>query len=304
MRRPPRNEKRTLRPALGAAAAALSAPIHQTSVRQSRLDATFQRLKTQGQKALITYLMAGDPSLTDTEQLVLELEKAGADIIELGVPFSDPIADGPVIQQAAERALRSGTTLRGILSMVARVRVHSQIPLVFMAYYNSIHAFGPERFCREAAAAGVDGLIVPDMPPDEAGPLRGPAATAGLQLIFLLAPTSTAERRAYVVGQSHGFVYYVSLTGITGAKLGGVSEIGQNVGHIRKLSKTPIAVGFGVTTPEDAAQISSVADGVIVGSAIVKHIAAGQQQQGMVARVSGFVQALKRAMAARQVSSG
>ena len=270
-----------------------------SSPSHNRLDATFRRLKARHEKALIAYLMAGDPSVVETEQLVLELEKAGADIIELGVPFSDPIADGPVIQQAAERALRSGTTLRGILSMVGRIRVHSNIPLVLMAYYNSIHAFGPERFCREAVAAGVDGLIVPDMPPDEAGPLKGPAAASGLQLIFLLAPTSTAERRAFVARQSHGFVYYVSLTGITGAKLGRVSEIGHNVEAIRKISKTPIAVGFGVTTPEDAADISTIADGVIVGSAIVKQIAAAAQQQDMVARVSGFVHTLKNAMAGR-----
>jgi tryptophan synthase alpha chain len=269
------------------------------STNRSRLDRTFHRLGARQEKALITYFMAGDPSLAETEQLVLELEKAGADIIELGVPFSDPIADGPVIQQAAERALRSGTTLRGILSMVGRIRTQSDIPLVLMAYYNSIHAFGPDRFCREAVAAGVDGLIVPDMPPDEAGPLKGPAAASGLQLIFLLAPTSTAERRAFVARQSHGFVYYVSLTGITGAKLGRVSEIGRNVEQIRKISETPIAVGFGVTTPEDAAEVSAIADGVIVGSAIVKQIAAGQQQQGMVARVSEFVQTLKGAMAAR-----
>lgn len=265
-------------------------------VIDSRLDRTFRRLKDQREKALIAYLMAGDPSLAETEQLVLELGKAGADVIELGVPFSDPIADGPVIQQAAERALRSGTTLRAILSMVGRVRTQSEIPLVLMAYYNSIHAFGPERFCREAVAAGVDGLIVPDMPPDEAGPLQAPAAASGLQLIFLLAPTSTAERRAFVARQSHGFVYYVSLTGITGAKLGRVSEIGHNVEQIRKVSTTPIAVGFGVTSPEDAAEVSAIADGVIVGSAIVRQIAAGQQQQGMVARVSGFVHSLKSAM--------
>ena len=268
--------------------------------RHSRLDQTFHRLRTQGRKALITYLMAGDPSLAETEQLVLELEKAGADIIELGVPFSDPIADGPVIQQAAERALRSGTTLRNILALVRRVRVRSQIPLVLMAYYNSIHAFGPEGFCREAADAGVDGLIVPDMPPDESAPLKGPAAAYGLQLIFLLAPTSTAERRAFVARQSKGFVYYVSLTGITGAKLGKVSDIGRNVDQIRKIAKTPIAVGFGVTTPEDAAHISAVADGVIVGSAIVKQIAAGHQQEGMVARVADFVHRLKDAMGTAQ----
>ena len=174
--------------------------------------------------------MAGDPSLAETEQLVLELEKAGADIIELGVPFSDPIADGPVIQQAAERALRNGTTLREHPFDGQRASEQNRdIPLVLMAYYNSIHAFGPERFCREAVAAGVDGLIVPDMPPDEAGPLKGPARPPDFSLIFLLAPTSTAERRAFVARQSHGFVYYVSLTGITGAKLGRVSEVGRNV---------------------------------------------------------------------------
>lgn len=292
-----RNGKQT--PSRSKDAAGASSPSDRDAAGRNRLDRAFQRLRTQGEKALIIYLMAGDPNLTETEQLVVELEKAGADIIELGVPFSDPIADGPVIQQAAERALRSGTTLRGVLSMVGRLRAQSEIPLVCMAYYNSIHAFGPERFCREAVAAGVDGLIVPDMPPDEAGPLQAPASAAGLRLIFLLAPTSTAVRRAYVARQSHGFVYYVSLTGITGAKLGKVSEIGRNVEYIRKISKTPIAVGFGVSTPEDAAAVSAVADGVIVGSAIVKQIAAGQQQQGMVARVCGFVQNLKRAMTAR-----
>jgi tryptophan synthase alpha chain len=292
-----RNGKQT--PIRSKDAAGASSPSDRDAAGRNRLDRAFQRLRTQGEKALIIYLMAGDPNLTETEQLVVELEKAGADIIELGVPFSDPIADGPVIQQAAERALRSGTTLRGVLSMVGRLRAQSEIPLVCMAYYNSIHAFGPERFCREAVAAGVDGLIVPDMPPDEAGPLQAPASAAGLRLIFLLAPTSTAVRRAYVARQSHGFVYYVSLTGITGAKLGKVSEIGRNVEYIRKISKTPIAVGFGVSTPEDAAAVSAVADGVIVGSAIVKQIAAGQQQQGMVARVCGFVQNLKRAMTAR-----
>jgi tryptophan synthase alpha chain len=250
------------------------------------------------EKALIIYIMAGDPGLAETEQLVLELEKAGADIIELGVPFSDPIADGPVIQQAAERALRSGTSLRKILSMVANIRAKSQIPLVLMAYYNSIHAYGPDRFCREAAAVGIDGLIVPDMPPDEAGPLRGPASISGLQLIFLLAPTSTDERRAIVARQSQGFVYYVSLTGITGAKLANMAAVGDNVQKIRKVSATPIAVGFGVATPEDAAHLSRYADAVIVGSAIVKQIASHQDGE-MIGEVSRFVQTLKRAMAHR-----
>ena len=267
----------------------------------SRIDLAFTRLRKENKAALIAYVMAGDPSLAETEQIVLELEKAGADIVELGVPFSDPIADGPVIQQAAERALRSGTSLRKILPMIRQLRNTSQIPIVLMAYYNSIHALGAERFCTEAAAAGVDGLIVPDMPADEAGPLKKPAAATGLQLIFLLAPTSTAERRAFVARQSNGFVYYVSLTGITGAKLSNLAEIGKNVVKIRRLSKTPVAVGFGVATPEDAAQVSRLADGVIVGSAIVKQIAAGQQEHGMVMRVGEFVRSLKQAMLSRPV---
>jgi tryptophan synthase alpha chain len=266
----------------------------------SKLDHTFATLRQRGEKALIAYVMAGDPSLQDTEQLVVELEQAGADIIELGVPFSDPIADGPVIQQAAERALRSGTSLRTILPMVARLRARTQIPLVLMAYYNTIHAFGPEQFCHEAAQAGVDGLIMPDMPPDEAGSLKGPAAAAGLQLIFLLAPTSTAERRTFVARQSQGFVYYVSLTGITGAKLLSMADVGKNVEKIRKVTRIPVAVGFGVATPEDAAKVAAIADGVIVGSAIVKQIAAHQQKPEMVKHVAEFVRSLKTAMRAAQ----
>ncbi|HEU4684743.1 MAG TPA: tryptophan synthase subunit alpha [Nitrospira sp.] len=271
-------------------------PVARLSPLASRLDRTFERLHQDHQAALIAYVMAGDPTLADTEHLVPALEEAGADVIELGVPFSDPIADGPVIQQAAERALRSGTSLRTILPMVSRLRTKTQVPLVLMAYYNSIQAFGPEKFCRDAAAAGVDGLIVPDMPPDEAGPLIGPAAEAGLQLIFLLAPTSTAERRSFVGRQSRGFVYYVSLTGITGAKLHNVAEVGANVEKIRKVSHCPVAVGFGVATPEDAKNVAEVADGVIVGSAIVKQIAAHQQDPGLVPHVAGFVRSLKTAM--------
>jgi len=262
----------------------------------NRLDQTFSRLKTTGQKALITYLMAGDPSLQETEQLVLELERAGADVIELGVPFSDPIADGPVIQKAAERGLQSGTSLRKILESVRHLRISTQIPIVLMAYYNNIHALGEAEFCRLAVEAGVDGLIVPDMPADEAGPLRGPADALGLHLIFLLAPTSTASRRAYVAKESGGFVYYVSITGITGAKLHDVASVGENVAKIRKYTKTPVAVGFGVATPEDAARVAQVADGVIVGSAIVRRVGAHGQDGRLVEEVGAFVRSLKEAM--------
>jgi tryptophan synthase alpha chain len=262
-----------------------------------RLESTFETLRKKKQKALIAYLMAGDPGLAATEQLVVALEEAGADIIELGVPFSDPIADGPVIQQAAERALRSGTSLRKILDSVKSLRQRTEIPIVLMLYYNSIHAMGCEEFCKAASTAGVDGLIVPDMPPDEAGPLKKPADAAGLPLIFLLAPTSTTDRRKLVAKESHGFVYYVSLTGITGSKLSNVGDIQENVKKLRKVSGSPIAVGFGVATPEDAAQVSKMADGVIVGSAIVKCIASHQQDPAMISHVAEFVRSLKAAMA-------
>ena len=262
-----------------------------------RLEATFTRLRDKKEKALIAYLMAGDPGLAETEQLVVALEQAGADIIELGVPFSDPIADGPVIQQAAERALKNGTSLRKILDSVKSLRQRTEIPIVLMLYYNSIHAMGCEQFCKAAKTSGVDGLIVPDMPPDEAGPLKGPAGKAGLSLIFLLAPTSTADRRKLVATESHGFVYYVSLTGITGSKLSNVGDVQDNVKKLRKVSTAPVAVGFGVATPEDAARVSKVADGVIVGSAIVKRIASYQQDPKMVGHVAEFVRSLKAAMA-------
>ena len=244
--------------------------------------------------------MAGDPGLAQTEQLVLALELAGADVIELGVPFSDPIADGPVIQRAAQRALHSGTSLRQILGVVKSLRQRTNIPIVLMLYYNSIFALGHEAFCQAAKEAGVDGLIVPDMPPDEAGPLKGPADTAGLELIFLLAPTSTPDRRKFVAQQSHGFVYYVSLTGITGAKLTNMADVGENVQKIRKVAGTPIAVGFGVATPEDAARVSRIADGVIVGSAIVRLIESCQKDRDMIGEVAEFVRSLKTAMAAAQ----
>lgn len=253
-------------------------------------------MRAKGEKALIAYIMAGDPSLQETEAFVLALEQAGADVIELGVPFSDPIADGPVIQKAAERALRGGASLRRILETVAALRSRTQIPLVLMAYYNTIRAMGEAAFCRKAVESGVDGLIVPDMPPEEAGGLEPAASRAGLRLIFLLAPTSTAIRRSLVAGRSKGFVYYVSLTGITGAKLTDMEDVRRNVEKIRKVSGVPIAVGFGIATPEDAARVAGLADGVIVGSAIVRQIGDHQHDPGLPELVGGFVRALKAAV--------
>ncbi|WP_447977364.1 tryptophan synthase subunit alpha [Candidatus Nitrospira bockiana] len=262
----------------------------------NRIDTAFQRLRARGEKALITYIMAGDPSLHDTEELVMALEQAGADVIELGVPFSDPIADGPVIQKAAERALRSGTSLRRILDTVASVRRRTQVPIVLMAYYNTIGAFGEAAFCRQATAAGVDGLIVPDMPPEESESLAHPAETAGLHLIFLVAPTSTPARRELAAGRSRGFIYYVSLTGITGATLTDIDDVARNVRKVQRLTKTPIAIGFGVATADDAARMAPIADGVIVGSAIVRQVDAHHQDPRMPDRVAEFVRSLKSAL--------
>lgn len=197
------------------------------TVERSRITATFQSVRAKGQKVLIAYIMAGDPSLEDTEHHVLQIADAGADIIELGVPFSDPIADGPVIQAAAERALRAGVTLKKILGLVKTLRAKTAVPLVLMVYYNTILKYGESAFCQDATEAGVDGMIVPDLPPDEAHNLREMALSAHLDVIFLLAPTSTPKRQASVARLSQGFIYYVSLTGITGAKLADTADVAK-----------------------------------------------------------------------------
>lgn len=280
----------------GAPAASVAAKSRLSGVKigVSRIQSIFQRLTERREKALITYLMAGDPSLEETETYVLQLAEAGADVIELGVPFSDPIADGPVIQQAAERARRAGTTLKKILDMVRSLRARTPIPLVLMAYYNTIFKYGEAAFCRDAVAAGVDGLIVPDLPPDEAGTLRPLAEVAGLDVIFLLAPTSTTRRQGWVARQSRGFLYYVSLTGTTGAKLTDRADVARKVREIRRYTKTPVAVGFGIATPDDAREMARLADGVIVGSALVKII--GDSARGGVAdRLASFTRSLKAA---------
>jgi tryptophan synthase alpha chain len=225
------------------------------------------------------------------------LVAGGVDLIELGVPFSDPIADGPVIQKAAERALRSGTSLKSILSTVKTLRTKTKIPLILMTYYNTIMAMGENEFCQQAVESGVDGVIVPDMPPEEAEALCKAATEAkGPVVIFLLAPTSTKARQAKVIKRTKGFIYYVSLTGITGAKLVNLENVRQNVNTIRKASKKPIAVGFGISTPAQASTVARLADGVIVGSAIVECIERGRGKPGMVKEVAGFVRALKQAV--------
>lgn len=258
------------------------------------IQATFSQLHTKGEKALIPYIMAGDPTLAMTESLVLALEQGGADLIELGVPFSDPIADGPVIQQAAERALHSGTTLKKILATVTNLRKKTSIPLILMAYYNSLMAMGITDFCANAVQAGVDGLIVPDLPPEEADLLyRAAQAEGGPVNIFLLAPTSTAERRRAVIQRSHGFIYYVSLTGITGAKLTDLSQVRKSVQQLQRTSKKPVAVGFGIASAEQAREVGQFADGVIIGSALVRHIGEHHSAPTFLTDIQGMAQQWK-----------
>lgn len=241
----------------------------------SRIGARFRRLKREGgsKRAFIPYIMAGDPSLDETMGLIRMLEAEGADIIELGVPFSDPLADGPVIQRAAERAVAAGVTLRKVIGLVRDARKWCKTPIVLMTYYNPVFKYGLDAFVRDAVEAGVDGVIVPDLPPDEAGDLMRIAKPAGLDTIFLVAPTSTPERRKIVAKAARGFIYYVSITGITGAALKMAEGIGESVSGLAELSGgKPVALGFGVSTPEQAAEVAGMADGVIVGSAIVKRV--------------------------------
>ncbi|MBZ0157197.1 MAG: tryptophan synthase subunit alpha [Alphaproteobacteria bacterium] len=248
---------------------------------RTRISAAFERLRASGKKAFIPYLMAGDPCLETTRERILLLERCGADIIELGVPFSDPLADGPTIQAAAERALTAGVTLQKVISFTREMRRQTQVPLVFMTYYNLIFKYGEERFVRDAAEAGVDGVIIPDLPPDEAGNLlrlAGQSGQAGkkgnkgrlLDTIFLIAPTSTEERIRTVAAACSGFVYYVSMTGITGSKLTIDKALQDHLSLIRQATDKPVAVGFGVAKAEDARILGDIADGVIVGSALVR----------------------------------
>lgn len=238
----------------------------------TRIGETFKKLKIKGGKAFIPYIMAGDPSLERTKDIVLLFEESGADIVELGVPFTDPLADGPVIQRASERALLGGITLKKVIAFVKDLRQTTQIPLILMTYYNPVFKYGEEMFVKDAKDAGVDGVIIPDLPPDEAGNLIRSSRKVSLDTIFLLAPTSTTDRIEKVAKASKGFIYYVPMTGITGSKLLLDGSLELLISEIRKYTDKPVAVGFGVSTPEEASSVAKVSDGVIIGSAIVKRL--------------------------------
>lgn len=265
----------------------------------SRLDVTFARLRARGERALLPYFTAGDPSLVDTRRLVLEAAHRGADVIELGVPFSDPLADGPVIQRAGARALAGGATLPRVLELVAGLRHEVGVPLVLLTYYNPILVFGLKPFARSAADAGVDGVIVADLPIEESEPLEVEAEAAGLDVVQLVAPTSPPARVRAIARRSRGFVYVVSLTGVTGERHELPTDLATQIRTLRLVTTKPVCVGFGISTPEQVDAVGRLADGVIVGSAIVRLVEARAGSSTLVDDVGGFIAALKAPLRGR-----
>lgn len=260
----------------------------------SRIAECFAALQEQGRKALVPYITAGDPNPQVTVPLMHAMVAAGADILELGVPFSDPMADGPVIQKACERALAGGTSLGDVLAMVAEFRQRDQnTPVVLMGYLNPIEIMGYQTFAQQAAAQGVDGVLTVDMPPEEAEPLVMACQEQGLDRIFLLAPTSSPERMEQICALGSGFVYYVSLKGVTGALTLDVDDVGQHVAMIRRHTPLPVGVGFGIRDAESASKVATIADAVVVGSALVKRI---EQCQDKPEAIPEEIGALLRAM--------
>jgi tryptophan synthase alpha chain len=255
----------------------------------SKIKQVFKQLKKTGKKAFIPYIMAGDPNLNASRRFISELEEAGADMIEIGVPFTDPLADGPTIQRASERALKEGITLRKVLAFVEEIRPDIKIPLILMTYYNPVFKYNTEMFVKEATRVGVDGIIIPDLIPDEADELIYFTKRHGLDTIFLLAPTSTEDRIKKAVRASTAFIYYVSITGITGAELSLNKLMRETFSKIKKMTTKPVAVGFGISNPEEASKVASFADGVIVGSAIVRLISEGKD-------IKEFAKSLRKAI--------
>ncbi|MBT8456911.1 MAG: tryptophan synthase subunit alpha [Alphaproteobacteria bacterium] len=261
----------------------------------TRIDAKFAELRAAGRKAFVSYIMAGDPD-HDTSLAVLRgLPGAGVDIIELGLPFTDPMADGPTIQMAGQRALEAGQTLQKTLDMVATFRKEdSTTPIVLMGYYNPIYSRGVDRFLDDAKAAGIDGLIIVDLPPEEDSELCIPAQKAGLNFIRLATPTTDEKRLPTVLQNTSGFVYYVSITGITGAANAQAGDVGPEVARIKAATDLPVIVGFGIKTPDAAEAIASVADGAVVGSAIVERIAKGDSATDVLAFVKSLADGAHR----------
>lgn len=260
-----------------------------------RIRRTFDRLRTIHERALIPYVTAGDPDIETTKALVREMARRGGDIIEIGVPFSDPLADGPIVQRASQRALQGGTTMRKILRMVGELRPDVDAPLVLMTYYNPVFRYGEAAFVADALAAGVDGLIIPDLPPEEANTLIDLTSVTSLELIFLVAPTSTPERMASIAAASRGFIYYVSRLGTTGVRDRLSDDLRSMLAQLRSVTSKPIAVGFGVSTSEHVRLVAEMADGVVVASAILKLIEDLPDRSQVLEQVGDFVAELKAA---------
>ena len=258
----------------------------------SRMGACFERLREEGDGALIVFTVAGHPDPETGARVLRAIADGGADIIEMGIPFSDPLADGTTIQQASYHSLSHGTTPAMCLEVAGRLRAKTTVPLVFMTYYNPIHSFGVEAFCRECERAGVSGLIVPDLPPEEGADLEDMAKRHSVDVIYLLAPTSTEERVREVAARSRGFIYLVSLTGVTGAREDLPSELEDFVRRVRQHTTTPLCVGFGISTPEQARRVAQVADGVIVGSRLVQLLG----EEDPLPKVEAFASSLRTAI--------
>jgi tryptophan synthase alpha chain len=265
---------------------------------ENRIDRKFRELKARGQKAFVAYITAGDPTPETTPDLVWALERAGADIVELGVPFSDPLADGVVNQLSAQRALEAGTTTQRVFEILQAVRKQSQIPIVLYTYFNLVYAFGIERFCLHAFQAGADGLLVLDLPPEESG-TEGIGSRLGdgsLRRISLVAPTSPAERIAKIVQKASGFVYYVSREGVTGMQEHVATSMGNRIDLLRKHTALPICIGFGISTPEQARLVAHQADGAVVGSVLVNRIAEWGKEKDLPQKLEAFARPLAQAI--------
>ena len=265
----------------------------------SRIATTFAALRARNETALIPFLMAGDPDLDTTLRLAHAVEENGADLLEIGIPFSDPIADGPVLQRSAERALQHGTSLPRILELVQEFRRTSNLPVILFGYYNPIFRYGPQRFAADARRAGADACLVVDLPPEEADELQTCTDASGLDMIFLLAPTSGKDRIRKIVARARGFVYYVSLTGVTGARTSLPTNLEAMVSSLRKSTSLPIGVGFGISSPAHAAAVGAFSDAVIVGSAIMKLVEDHRDDGHAVELVGRFVASLKEALHGR-----
>jgi tryptophan synthase alpha chain len=260
----------------------------------NRIDAAFRKLRKTGRRALIPFVTAGYPGLTATEKIVLGLESAGADVIELGVPFSDPIADGPVIQMSSFEALKKGVTLRNVLALVRRLRRRTQVPLVAMTYFNPVLQYGLGRFVADALKAGLDGVIIPDLPPQEERDFLAEARRKGLAVVLFISPTTPPARARVIAAQARGFIYFVSLAGVTGAQRKLPPDLRARLAAAKRIAgKTPVCVGFGVSSPKQVRELGRYCDGVIVGSAVVNKIREGLPSKDYVGRVMTFVKALK-----------